>query len=120
MVDGGTGRKEAPGLGDAGFPIACGEETVVADFDEPVGKNVEAEAAGELVEGKSHVLAAGMIGVVLVAESNGAGFGVEPEKSLVTNTCAMSVAGEVGEHGFRSGEGALGIDDPRIATRPVD
>jgi hypothetical protein len=83
-------------LGDPALPAAVGEEPVVADADEPAGEHVEEEAAGELVEGELEVPGA-TAAVVLVTEPDVVL--VEFDESVVGDGDAVSVAGEVGEHG---------------------
>jgi len=84
----------------------------VADFDEPGRQDVEAEPAQELVEPERHGFALGVVRVVLVGESDGAGGLVEGEDAAVADGDAVGVARQVGEHLFGSAERALGIDVP--------
>ena len=53
-----TVEKELPGDGEFGLDVAGGQETVVADPDEPRREDVESEAAKELesIEGEELLL----------------------------------------------------------------
>ena len=62
------GRDELARLLDALVAAAIGEQSVVADLDEPARQDVQTEAAQELVKGERHGLALVVVGVVLVGE----------------------------------------------------
>ena len=68
-----------PRLRDAAGTVPIREDAVVADFHEPRRKDVEAEAAKELLQTDGHHFAAGAVRVVLVREVHGAGFRIETE-----------------------------------------
>ncbi len=42
---------------------------------------------------------------------------VEPDQTRIRDGDPVGVAGEIGEHGLRPGEGSLGEDDPLAATQ---
>jgi len=67
------------------------------------------------VEGKGHGFLARVVRVVLVVEAHGSCGGVESREAFVGECDAMGVAREVGEDLLGSGEGAFGINDPRLA-----
>src|ERR1700745_1578664 len=81
----------------------------------PLWQNVEQEAPDELVGAEYHgavprlPVAAG----ILVAEGHAAL--VKTTEPAVRDADAMSVAGEIGKHRFRPGEGRLGVDKPLLA-----
>lgn len=106
------GRNELARLLDALVAAAVGEQSVVADLDEPTRQDVQAEAAQQLVEGKGHGLALVVVGVVLVGEGDGAGVFVDLEDAPIADGDAVRVARQVSEHLGGTAEGALGIHVP--------
>ncbi len=98
--------------GDVVAASAVGEQAVVADAVEALGQHVDEEAADELVRCERHGLVAlvPFAPVVLVLE--GDAVVVEGDEAAVGDGDAVGVAGEIGEYGLGSGEGALGVDDP--------
>src|SRR3954466_2857834 len=107
----GNWGEQAPDPGDVGGPLVAGEQAVVADAVEAVGQDVQQEAADELVRRERHgldpraALRAVPGAVVLPAERDTAI--VEGDEAAVRDRDPMRVARQVGEHGLRSGEGAL-------------
>ncbi len=96
-------------------PFGCaGEQAVVADAVEPLRQDVEQEAADELVGGDRHRLLPVGAGatIILVAERDAAL--VEAEEAAVRDRDPVGVAGQIGEHRLRPGEGRLGVDDPAL------
>src|SRR5690349_20014324 len=75
-------------------------------------ENVEQEASDEFVGGERHraIPRRPVAAVVLVTEGHAAL--VESNEATVRDGDAMGVAGEIGEHCFRPGEGRLGVDEP--------
>jgi Ca2+-binding RTX toxin-like protein len=75
-----------------------------------------AGTANELVGGQGHDLLSVDAGaaVILVAEGD-AGL-VEGDKAAVRDRHAVGGAREIGENGFRSGEGRFGINNPTGTT----
>jgi hypothetical protein len=90
--------------------IPVGEEAVIANAHEALGKDVEKEASEELDGVKGHGALSALLSVVLVAEGDLAV--VEGEESLVGDGDAVGVAGEVFEDLLGTAEGGLGVDDP--------
>ena len=93
---------------------ACGigQQAVMADAVKSRWQDVQQEAAHELIDRQGHApIAATALGPVIL-ELEGHPFLVEGDQSAVGDGHAVSVAREVSEHRLRSGEGALGIDDP--------
>ena len=80
---------------------------MVADADEALGKDVEQEAAEELVDGEREDLGPGAVGVVAVAE--GDLIGLDAENPAVRERDAMRVAPEVPEHALGSRKGDLNL-----------
>ena len=94
-----------------------GEEAVVADAVEAVGQDVEEKAANELggVERHGPEPVAAFDLVVLPFESHARL--VEPDEPGIGDRDAVGVAREIGERGFRPGEGSFGVDDPLGAAQ---
>ena len=78
-------------------------------------QKVEQEAPDELVGGECHcaVPRLPVAAVILVAEGHAAL--VEGNEPAVRDGDAMGIAGEIGQHGLRAGEGWLGVDEPVLA-----
>ncbi len=55
---------------DTGGAVAIGEKSKVADLDETVRENVQAETPGELEDRQRHCLGPGVFGVVLIGEGD--------------------------------------------------
>src|SRR3954454_7331910 len=81
----------------------------------PLWQNVEQEAPDELVGAEYHgaVPRLPVAAVILIAEGHAAL--VKSNEPTVRDGDAMSVAGEIGKHRFRPGEGRLGVDEPLLA-----
>ena len=98
-----------------------GEQAVVANAMEPAWQNVKQEAADELVDAERHDLLAvrAIAAIVLVAEGDAGR--VESEQPPVRDGDAVGIARELGEHGFGTGEGRLGVDHPAFMAdrRPL-
>ena len=86
----------------------------MTDAMESARQGVQQEAADELVGGKRHDLLtrSTIPAVILVAESYARL--VMGNEAAVRDRDAMGVASEIGQHGFWSGKGRLGIDDPAL------
>src|SRR5499427_10840352 len=80
----------------------------------PLWQNVEQEASDELVGADRHcpVPRLSVAAVILVAEGHAAL--VESNEPAVRDGDTMGVAGEIGKHGLRPGEGRLGVDEPLL------
>ncbi len=105
-------REQLPGKRNIDLASAAGEQAVVTYPVEALGRNVEQEAADELVGAERHgSLAVGAVApIILVAEGDAAL--VELDQPTVRDGDAMSIARQIGEHRFRPGEGRLGVDHP--------
>src|SRR5919106_494220 len=104
--------EQLPGAGDVRLARGAGEESVVTDAVEALGQDVEQEAPDELAgyEGHGAVSLLPVATVVLVSERHAVL--VEGDQPAVRDGDAVGVAGEIGEHRLRSGEGRLGVDEP--------
>ena len=107
-------REQLAGAFEVGFAGAAGEQAIVADAVEPARQAVQQEAADELVGAERHDLLPVWCGtaIVLVAERDP--MLVEPQEATVRDGDPVSVAREIGEHGFGTGEGRLGVDHPAL------
>jgi hypothetical protein len=78
-------------------------------------QNVQQEAPDELVGAECHcaVPRLPVAAVILVAEGHAAR--IESKEATVRDGDAMGVAGEIGEHRLRPGEGRLAVDEPFLA-----
>jgi len=99
------GGHQVLGARDIGFAAGAGQQSVVADAMKPLRQNVEQEAPDELVGAERHraVPCLAVAAVIFVAEGHAAL--VESNETTVRDGDAMGVAGEIGEHCFRPGEG---------------
>src|SRR6516165_3291051 len=81
----------------------------------PLWQNVEQEAPDELVGAERYCAVPRLpaAAVILVAEAHAAR--IESKEATVRDGDAMGVAGEIGEHRLRPGEGRLGVDEPFLA-----
>ena len=83
---------------------------------EPARQDVKQEAADELVDAERHdLLAVRAIAAIILVAKGDAGL-VESKQPPVRDGDAVSVAREIGEHGFGTGEGRLGVDDPAFVA----
>src|SRR3984885_11059216 len=104
------------GACEAGLTRRTGEQAVVTNAVEPAREDVKQEAADELVDAERHdLLAVRAIAAIILVAKGYAGL-VEGEQPPVRDGDAMRVAREIGEHGFGSGEGWLGVDCPALTA----
>ena len=76
------------------------------------------EAADELTAGECHCFASLAVGVVLVLKADLSVF--QFQQSLIRNSDAMGIPGQIPEHLLWSAEGALRIDNPVSLHRCID
>ena len=103
-------------LSDPGGAISVGEQAVVADFDEARRQDVQAEAAEELLQRERHRSDLTVVGIVLVAEGDGAVLQIQSLHSAVGDGHPVGVAAQIGQDRLRTGKGPFGVDDPFGAT----
>ena len=103
--------------GEESGAAAVGKEAEVTDPDEPARKDVEQEAAGELLEREGE--GSGPPAPV-VFEAEGHALVVDVEQSVVRDRDAVRVAGQILQDVFGAVEGRLGVDDPLGAPRLVE
>ena len=95
--------------------MPVGEEAEVADADEASWKQVQEEAAQELIDGQRHDALLVAVRGVSPAEADVA-VG-EGDQSAVGDADAVGVRTEVAQGVFRSTEGPLGVDDPVVTEQ---
>ena len=87
-----------------------GEESEVSDANQPLGQDVDEEAAQELMSGNCHDLLLAAVGIVSPAE--GDAIALKSHEAMVGNGDAVGVAGQVVENMFGAPERRLGINHP--------
>src|SRR6516165_7978411 len=97
--------------GNAIGAIALGEEAVVADAMQAFWQHVDEEASDELVGSQRHLLVpiVALDAVVLPLEGNA--LLVEGDQAAVGDGNAVGVTRQIGQHGLRSAERTLCVDD---------
>ena len=114
----GLGRGEQlSGALDVAGANRAGEQAVVADAVEAARQHVQEKAADELGGVERHGLEPVAAFDAIVLPFEGDALLVERDEPGVGDRDAMGVAGEIGEHGLRSGERSLGVDDPIAAAQ---
>jgi hypothetical protein len=93
---------------------SVGEEAEVADADQAFGQNVKKKSAQELLcrNGHDFLLAA----VSIVSPAEGDAIVLEGHESMVRDSYAMSVAGQIVENVLGAAKGRLGIDHPVLLS----
>ena len=109
--------ERAPAGSEESRPASMGEEAVVADAYEALGKDVEQEATRELPKGERERSSA-PAAVVFEAEADG--LLVDVKQPVVGDRDAVRVAGEIGQNMLGAVEGGLGVDDPLGAAGFVE
>lgn len=90
--------------------VAIGEKAKRADADEGLRQDMQEEAPQEFFGGNRHLPLLVMAGIVLPAEGDMGS--VEGKNAGVGNGDTMRVAGQITKHLLRTGERALGVDNP--------
>src|SRR5690606_38746358 len=110
------GVQKLAGTGDVGLACAASEQAIVPNAMEAARQNMQQEAADELVGGDGHELLPVGAGAAVILVSEGDAGLVEGNKAAVRDRYAVSVAREIGENGFRAGEGRFGINNPTLPS----
>ena len=97
---------------NVGAAIAIGEQPVVTDAMQAVGQHVDQEPPDELARGQGHDLVPARPFDPVILPLKRDALLVGGDEPAVGDCDAMGVACQIGEHGLRSSEGLLGIDDP--------
>ncbi len=90
----------------------------MADADEAVRQDVEQKATQKGLSLHGGDPGGVAVGAVLPAESDLPL--VEGEQAVVGESDAMGVAGEIGQHLIRAGEGRLAVHDPALGGRALE
>ncbi len=94
--------------------VRAGEQAIVADAMEALGQYVDQKPADELADVERHRrVAAGALGPVVLDLERDAVF-VDRDQAAVRDGDAVGVARQIGEHGLRARERALGVDEPAL------
>ena len=104
--------------GDARGPTGVREKPRLPNADEAARQDVLDEAAQKLHRGQRHRAPLIVVGVVLPLK--GDVVTVEGEQPMIADRHAMGVAPEVAQHGGRSAEGRLRVDDPVRLEERID
>jgi len=97
-----------------------GEQSIVADAVKATGQDMQEKAPDELVRGQGHGLVAITLWGAIVFPLEGDATFITGNQTAVGDRHSMGVARQIGEHGLRSGEGSLGIDDPVDVAHGLD
>jgi len=94
--------------------VRAGEQAVVADAMEAFRQHVDEEPADELADVERHrrVSAGAFDPVVLDLERNAPL--VDCDQAMVRDGDAVGIPRQIGEHGSRTGERPLGVDEPAL------
>ena len=94
--------------------VGAGEQAVVADAMEALGQHMDEKPADELGDVERHRrISAGAIDPVVLDLERDAVL-VECDQAAVRDGDAVRVARQIGEHGLRARERALGVDEPAL------
>lgn len=110
--DGGIDVEKRSGTFEGGGNLCWREQTVVADLDEARRKHVLEKATDEFVRGQRRGIATACNEAHAVA--------VDRLDALVGDGHAMCVSTEILKDVIGTGEGFLGVDDPRLSVQRVD
>jgi hypothetical protein len=98
-----------------GGAAAIGQEAEKTNADKAAGENMQQETSQKLFRGQGHLPLLISVGIILPAE--GDLVVLERHQAVVSDSHAMSVAGEIPQHMMRAAERRLGIDDPVLTEQ---
>ena len=97
---------------DIGGSVAIPVEAIVADAVLTFWQNVDQEPADELGSGQGHgFVSTGAIDAVIL-DAEGDAVIVHTDQTTVRDRHPVRVTRQISQHGFGSGEGFFGVDDP--------
>ena len=99
--------EELAGHSDISGPVGIGEEAVMTDAVEPIGQDVDQEAADELVGGERQKLVAGVARGPVILPLEGHALAVEGDEPAIGDSNPVRVAGKVGEEASGPPKGRL-------------
>lgn len=85
-------RQELASLSDPDGAVSVGKQAVVADFDKARRQDVQTKPAKKLLQRKWHRSDLTIVGVVLIAEGDGAAFQIQGFESAVGDGDSVGVA----------------------------
>ena len=97
---------------DIGRAVAVSVKPVVANAVLASWEHVEQETADELVRSQRHGGVAARTFKAVIFDTKGDVIGIGSDQTAVGDRDPMGIAGQICQHGFRSGEGFFGVDDP--------
>jgi len=95
--------------------LAIGEEAEVADADKGAWKQMEQEAAQELIDGQSHQSL--LVAVSGISPAEGDAAAGESNEPVVGHGDTMGIGTKIAERMFRAAEWSLGVDHPVMAEQ---
>ena len=116
-----AGRRQTqrlPYRGQESLARGVGQPAIVANAHEAVGQDVEQKATQKGLSLHGGDPGGVAVGAVLPAEGDLTL--VEREQAVVGEGDAMGVAGEIGQHLIRTGEGRFAVHDPTLGGRALE
>ena len=119
VISAGRWAQQLAAACEGGLPSSVGEQSEVANADQPFGHDVKKKSAQELICGNRHDLVLAAVRIVSPAE--GDAMVLKGHKSMVGDGNAMRVASQIVEDMFGAAEGWLCVDDPVfLAEQPEE
>ena len=110
VISAGCWAQQLAAACEGGLPSSVGEQSEMANADEPFGQDVKKKSAQELICGNRHDLVLAAVRIVAPAEGDAIVF--KGHESMVGDGNAMRVASQIVEDMFGAAEGWLCVDDP--------
>lgn len=85
------------------------------DANEPLGQDVQEEAAEELDRIERHH--AWLVPMRIIAPTEGDALSIKGQQAMIRDGNAVSVPAKIAQYLLRSAEGRLGIDNPVLAAQ---
>lgn len=99
-------------FGEVRFADTAGQQAVMADAMEPIGQDMDQEAADELGCGKAHDLLAIAIFDAIILPTESYSVGIRADQAMVRDRYPVGIAAQIGKHGLWAAKGRFGIDHP--------
>ena len=104
--------KQLPDSGDIGRAIAVAVKAIVTDAVLASWQNVDQEPSDELTCGQGHGGLAARAFKAIVFDAEGDTVRIKTDQAAVGNGDPVRVSRQIRQHGFGTGEGFFGVDDP--------
>jgi len=104
--------KQQPDPGNISGSVAVPEEAVVANAVLAFWEHVDQEPSDEFGRSQRHGGVAARAFKAVIFDTKGDVIGIGSDQTTVGDRDPMGIAGQICQHGFRSGEGFFGVDDP--------